>query len=101
MFRVGQRTAGCSEMRKRLVIVGAPRYAELAQHDLCGEPAGSARFGQRGQPNPASGATWRRKTATSCGSTRILRDVAREERQPAEQSDLEQIDEAKEHEWRG
>jgi hypothetical protein len=31
----------------------------------------------------------------------ILRDVAREERRPAEQSDLEQIGEAKEHEWRG
>ena len=50
-------------------------------------------------------AIWRRKTATSSCSTRdlrVLRNVAsREERQPAEQPDYEQIDEAKEHDCRG
>jgi hypothetical protein len=49
-------------------------------------------------------AIWRRKTATSCRSTRIsvsLAGVASgEEREPAEQLDHERVDEADEHDRR-
>jgi hypothetical protein len=45
--------------------------------------------------------TWRRRTATSCRRTRIstsLEASLREQRQPAEHPDHEQIEEAEEHE---